>query len=104
MSTTPAPAKPARPLAVRFERVANGARLPAMAELSALAEAAEELLEPAREVMEAAGEVAATVEVLSPGSGYDRDDKAQARENLREAAGKLAAALAELEGILTPGP
>lgn len=91
---------PSRPLADRFERIASGARLPSRVELDALDEAAQELAEPAREVTEAAGEVTAALEILAPDSGYDREGKAEARANLKEAAGKLAAALRELEGVM----
>uniref|UniRef100_UPI003F4964C3 hypothetical protein n=1 Tax=Nonomuraea sp. CA-251285 TaxID=3240002 RepID=UPI003F4964C3 len=100
MRTNNAPQPVTRPLSARFERVANGARLPAKTELDALGEAARELQDPAREVFEAAGEVTAVLEILAPDSGYDRDDKADARRNLKEAAEKLAAALNELEGVM----
>jgi hypothetical protein len=87
--------------AARFERAARNSRLPNGIELTALAEAAQEMVAPAQEIVEAAGEIVALVELLSPESGADRTDRAAARDNLREQAGKLGAALRELDGVMS---
>lgn len=86
--------------ATRFENLATEARTP-MGEIAELGRAAGELLEPAQEVAVAAGEVLAVLDIMAFNSGHDLQSKVAARENLREAAGKLAAALRELRGVMS---